>query len=63
MLLTENWTLEQEIMDKFEFFPIKCRTQRAADFHQQFHNMSGHSSISHAADAINIEKPLKTKAC
>ena len=23
-------------MDKFEFFPIKCRTQRAADIYKEF---------------------------
>ena len=31
-----NTLYMQKIMDKFEFFPIKCRVQRAAEIQKEF---------------------------
>jgi len=42
-------------MEKFEFFPIKCRIQRAAEFHQQFLKLNDKKGTNTGS------KPLKMK--
>jgi hypothetical protein len=52
-------------MEKFEYFPIKCRTQRAIDLHKQLHQSDTESSnILVAAQSTygnKSKKPLKSK--
>ena len=51
----------QDIMEKFEFFPIKCRIQRAAEIQQQFFDKEigqGCGSCS-----IQSQKPFNMKVC
>ena len=50
-------------MEKFEYFPIKCRTKRASDLRESLCR-SDDMSISAAAQSTaenKVKKPLKSK--
>ena len=56
---------QQEIMEKFEFFPIKCRTQRADDIFQKYSDKfdSLDCGAQRTADnTASLGRPLKMKA-
>jgi hypothetical protein len=53
----------QAIMEKFEFFPIKCRTQRAAEIYAAFKADNPEiSKEGHNAGSTATSKPMKMKA-
>jgi hypothetical protein len=43
----------QDIMEKFEFFPIKCRTERARQLRRR--------AAADKQNTVEGKKPLKTK--
>jgi hypothetical protein len=55
-LLKTICALEQDIMEKFEFFPIKCRTERAR---QIYHKREAEAATRQAIQ--EGKKPLKSK--
>jgi hypothetical protein len=53
----------QAIMEKFEFFPIKCRAQRAAEVYESFNaDHSENSKEAKNAGSTAVSKPMKMKA-
>ncbi len=49
-------------MRKFEYFPIKCRTERASELYKRSHTKSGSPELSrNASEESGGKKPWKTK--
>jgi hypothetical protein len=55
----------QEILEKFEYFPIKCRTKRACDLYQRLQLPVTPSSkvlvVASSVQGKEEKKPLKSK--
>jgi hypothetical protein len=50
--------IQQEIMEKFEFLPIKCRTERARQLY-----CKNNTAADNGQTAVGGKKPLKSKVC